>query len=95
MSLAEMNADELRTLYTSMEKRYLSTTERVEDLEALVLSLRAQNAILGAEKAQWAGTQGIQNGVIQQQLAIMDTEKQEMADEIERLRARLRSKDSE
>lgn len=91
MSFETMSADELRALYLSMERRYLSAGERVETLEALVLDLKVKNALLGTEKAHWEAQKVLQNGVMQQQLATMDAEKQEMAKTITKLRSQLRS----
>jgi hypothetical protein len=90
VGIEDLSLKDLRALYISMEQRYLSAGERVEHLEAQVLTLKTQNAILGAEKAQWEVSRDLNNGMIQQQLATMDAEKQEMAQIITDLRARLR-----
>lgn len=90
MSFETMSADELRELYRSMERRYLSAGERVETLEAQVLDLKAKNAIMVAERMQWDATKNLQASTIQQHLATMDAEKQEMAQTITELRARIK-----
>lgn len=86
----EMTLSELQAAYITLEKRYASAGSALDAMQEKITDLQNQVILLQAQKMQWDSDKDAQNGVIQATVGDLNKVNQEQAEEISKLRDRLR-----
>jgi len=88
--IEDMTRKQLEAAYGTLQRQYASAGSAIDSMQTQIADLQNQLIMLQSQKIQWDGEKDTQNNVIQTTIGDLNKVNQEQAEEITKLRDRLR-----